>query len=140
MDDAVKGDRIPSTDNLALHCQPTSIEVDATGAPSGVTEEAFRVDDDGISANWVEFSGGFAQVCALFNTLRTVRKSHVVGMLAVNDVEQVGNQYEKALRAIHDPIDGPKPNPGHSLVTGVKPTDEQVLRALSLLVTVQNFI
>jgi hypothetical protein len=136
----VKGDRIPSTDNLALHCQPTSIEVDALGTPSGVTEDAFRVDEDGISANWVEFSGGIAQVCALFKTLRRVRKSHKVGTIAVADVEQVGRQYQKDLRAIHDPIEGPPPNPGHALVVGVQPTDQQVLRALSLLVTVQNFV
>src|ERR1700686_2615223 len=71
------------------------------GAPSGVTAEAFRVDDDGISTNWIEFSGGFPQVCALFKTLRTVRKTHMVGVLAVNDVENIGVQYKKCLHSIH---------------------------------------
>ncbi|WP_420969319.1 hypothetical protein [Bradyrhizobium sp. B120] len=140
MDNAVKGDAIPITDNLALHCQPTSIKVDATGAPSGVTADAFRVDADGISTNWIEFSGGFAQVCALFRTLRTVRKTHIVGVLAVNDVEHVGRQYKNDMKAIHDPIDDAPPNPGHALIVGAKPSDELLLRALALLVSVRNFV
>ncbi|WP_441231447.1 hypothetical protein AB7828_24890 [Tardiphaga sp. 215_C5_N2_1] len=136
----MKGDRIPKTDNLALHCQPTSMEIDETGVVTGVSVEAFRVDDDGISTNWLEFDGGNLEaVCGLFKSLRTVRKSHRVGLIAVNDVEEVGVAHNKDVHAIHDPIDTEPLNPGHALIVGVGPLDQRILRALSLMVEVRTF-
>lgn len=128
----MKGDRIPVTDHLALHCQPTSIEVGADGKPSGIGTDALRVDADGVSTNWIEYYGGtFGTVCALFKTLRTVRKSHMVGVVPVKEVERIG------AHAIHDPLEGPPPNPAHALIVGAN--DDKVLRALAVLFEVRQF-
>lgn len=130
----MKGDRIPSSDHLALHCQPTSIEVDANGLPSGIGTDALRVDTDGISTNWIEYCGGtFETVCALFGSFRTVRKSHMVGVVAVGEVERVG------AHAVHDPIEGPPANPGHALIVGVEPNDHKMLRAIAVLFELRQF-
>jgi hypothetical protein len=133
---AVKGDPIPSLHHLALHCQPTSIEVDKEGQPTGIGTDALRVDDDGISTNWIEYCGGtFETVCALLKTLRTVRRTHRVGVLQVKEVEGVGTAH-----AVHDPVEGSRPNPGHALIVGVKPDDVKTLRAIAVLFELRQFV
>lgn len=136
----MRGDPVPPTDNLALHCQPNSgIEVNPEGQPVGVTREAFRVDDDGISTNWIEYDNGdFSSVCLILASIRTVRKSHRVGLLTVADTIAVGQATNKAITVEHDPIDVP-PNPGHALIKGVAPTDEPVLDELALYVVIREF-
>jgi hypothetical protein len=92
------------------------------------------VDDDGISTNWIEYCGGtFETVCGLLKTIRKVRKNHMVGVVAVKEVESVG------AHAVHDPIDGSPPNPGHALIVGAKPDDDKMLRAIAILFELRQF-
>jgi hypothetical protein len=117
----LKGDPIPATDHLALHCQPnTGMEFDASGAPIGITREGFRVDEDGISTNWIEFDGGdFAAACLMVASARTARKIHRVGVFNVGAAQDVGRSVGEEITATHDPIEPPEPpNPGHALLSG----------------------
>ena len=138
----MKGDPIPPEDHLALHCQPlTGMEFDASGAPVGINRDAFRVDDDGISTNWIEFDGGtFATTCLLLASVRVARNGHRVGVMNVGAALEIGSDGGKVMAAIHDPIEPPeKPNPGHALLTGVAAGDVEVLDQLALLVDLEPF-
>jgi hypothetical protein len=81
LDHRLKGELIPPDDHLAIHCQPRHLlEVDEAGEPRGVNPGVFRVDDDGISTNWIEFQGDdfdaqFAEACLFLTSDRTVRVS-----------------------------------------------------------------
>ena len=142
----MKGDVIPSADHLALHCQPSAfLERDASGNPTGLNTDAFRVDEDGISTNWLEYEGGdyqacFLKTCELLKRVRTVKKkSHRIGIMCVGQIEATGQAVGKAVQAVHDPLDAPPPNPGHALVVGIQPDDRELLQALTLLVELRNF-
>jgi len=114
--------------------------VDQEGHRGGLKADAFRVDDDGISSNWVEFdNGSIAQILMCLATLRHVRRTHCCGLLNVGQVEDIGEAFAKAVSAIHEPVEEPIPNPGHALVKGVAPTDNALLEALTLIVTFREF-
>lgn len=137
----MKGDPIPSAHHLGLHCQPsTGMEFDSAGAASGITREAFRIDEDGISSNWQEFDNGdFESMCSLLAKVRTVRKSHRVGLYKVGSAEAVGVANDRELAAVHDPIDEEPKNPGHALLTGAQAQDENLLDQLAILVELHPF-
>jgi hypothetical protein len=140
----LKGEAIPPEHHLALHCQPAHLlERDENGQPSGVSWEVFRVDEDGISTNWIEFQGqkfdtGFAEACLLLTSTRTVRRSHMVGVLRVVDVLAAGKVGGKTANAIHDPREIPF-NPGHALITGIAADDRAVLDGLSAVTVLHPF-
>jgi hypothetical protein len=141
----LKGDPVPPDDHLAIHCQPSHlIEIDEAGEPSGVSPDVFRVDEEGISSNWIEFEKGdgfdaqFSKACLLLTFGRTVRASHRMGVLVVAQVTAVGTAANKAVAAIHDPLEEPL-NPGHALITGLAPDDAAALHALSVLVELRQF-
>lgn len=137
----MRGDLIPPADHLALHCQPgTGMEFDDSGAPIGITREAFRVDDDGISTNWIECDGGdFAAVCLLMASARRVRRRHQVGIFRVGGALQIATSISKKIEAIHDPIEppDPRPNPGHALLRG--DLDPDLLDLLATIVELRPF-
>jgi hypothetical protein len=98
----LKGDAVPPDDHLAIHCQPSHlIERDEAGEPSGVSPDVFRVDEEGISSNWIEFEKGdgfdaqFSKACLLLTLGRTVRASHRMGVLVVAEVTAVGTAANK---------------------------------------------
>lgn len=126
---------------MALHCQKPGMEFDASGDPASINRDAFRVDDDGISINWIEFDGGdLAATCLLLATVRKVRKNHRVAVINVGSAEKLGNEANKTIAAIHDPIEQPeKPNPGHALLTGVGDNDNDLLDALTVLADINPF-
>jgi hypothetical protein len=132
--------RISSANHLALHCQPkVFLELDEAGKPTGINTSAFRVDENGISTNWIEWnSGDFAGACSLMSTVRTIRKSHMIGVMNVGDIEQLGASFDRSLQAHHDPITGPPPNPGHALVIGAAVADAELLQALTLIVELRS--
>jgi hypothetical protein len=141
----LKGDPVPPEDHLAIHCQPSYlIERDEAGEPRGVSPDVFRVDEEGISSNWVEFEKGdgfdaqFSRACLLLALGRTVRASHRIGVLVVAEVMAVGAAANKAVAAIHDPLEEPL-NPGHALITGLRPNDKAMLHDLSVLVELRPF-
>jgi hypothetical protein len=117
------------------------MEVDGSGIPVGITRDAFRVDDDGISTNWIEFNGGdLAAACLLLASVRVARKNHRVGVMNVGAALDLGKANRKVIKAIHDPIEPPDvPNPGHALLTGVAAGDSELLDQLALLVELESF-
>lgn len=146
MDRRLKGDAIPSDDHLAIHCQPSHfLETDAAGEAVSVSSAIFRVDDDGISTNWIEFAGTdfdgqFAGACLLLTSNRTVRAKHRVGVLVVSDILETGTTAGTTLSAIHDPLEPPIAcNPGHALIVGVAADDEELLHDLSVITQLRPF-
>jgi hypothetical protein len=141
----LKGDPIPPDDHLALHCQPAHLlEVDEAGEPKGVSPDVFRVDDDGISTNWIEYRAAepvvqFAEACLLLMSARTIREKHRVGILVVRDVHAAGEGAGKSVRVIHDPIDLPSLNPAHALIIGIASTDKVLLQELATVVELRRF-
>jgi hypothetical protein len=94
----LRGDRIPPSDHLALHCQQSGMEIDAGGVPVGITREALRVDEDGISTNWIEYDAGdFSTSCLILATVRRVRKNHRVGVIKVGEAIDLGHAQKKSL-------------------------------------------
>ncbi len=143
MDAGLKGEEIPTTDHVALHCQAFDLEIGDDGNPSGLKIDAFRVDDDGISVNWLEYEPGsfddcFERTCRLLATLRTTRASHRCGILKVGEIKQTAAARSKAVKVVHDPLVEPQPNPAHSLIIGCAPSDE-VLQDFALLVDLRPF-
>jgi hypothetical protein len=114
----------------------------ATGA--GSKPDALRVDQDGISSNWLEHeTGSFAErlekVSKILATLRHVRAKHACGVLNVGNIQEAGAATGTDIVVVHDPIDTPKPNPGHALIQGIAPVDNALLQALTLLVELHPF-
>jgi hypothetical protein len=74
VDACLKGEEIPTTDHVALHCRQRDLEVGDDGEPSGLRIDAFRVDDDGISVNWLEYKPGSFEGCfeRVWNQNRTL--------------------------------------------------------------------
>jgi len=143
VDECVKGDEIPYTDHVALHCQTSHLEVGPDGKWSGLSVDAFRVDDNGISVNWVEYQPGlfeacFERTCCLFARLRTVRPKHACGIFKVGDIIQTAAASGRVVAVVHEPIKEPEPNPAHSLITGCTRGDE-LLNQFTLLVDLQPF-
>jgi hypothetical protein len=141
----LKGDPVPPEDHLAIHCQPSHlIERDEAGEPRGVSPDVFRVDEEGISSNWIEFEKGdgfeaqFSKACLLLTSGRTVRASHRAGVIVVAEIFAIGAAAKRELTAVHDPLEQP-PNPGHALITGLRPGDATLLHELSVLVELRQF-
>jgi hypothetical protein len=140
----LKGDHIPRSDHLALHCKGTNLEHDEDGIPVGVAVTAFRVDEDGISTNWLEFSGNepttqFRNTCEMIKAIRKVTGTHRIGIMNVGTVVDVGSGFQRTLQAVHDPVLVPKPNPGHALIVGARLNDSELLLALSLDIELRKF-
>jgi len=117
------------------------MEIDKFGNPVGITREAFRVHDDGISTNWIEFDGGdLAAACLLLASVRVVRQRHRVGVMNVGEAADLGKEVDKKIEAVHDPIEPPDlPNPGHALLKGIIVDDFEFLDQLALLVELKPF-
>jgi hypothetical protein len=140
----LKGDHIPRTDHVAIHCQPTDFEVSPSGQRGDLKPDAFRVDEDGISSNWLEFyNGSFAErleeAAKMLARMRCVRRTHRCGVMNVGHIEDTGVATEKTVTVIHDPIDKPRANPGHALIKGAMPDDSGLLQALTLVVSFHVF-
>jgi hypothetical protein len=140
----MKGDEIPATDHVALHCQPSDLEFDSLGAPKGLKIDAFRLDEDGISVNWIEYEPGpfdqcLARTCRLLASIRNVKGSHRCAVMNVGEIRQTGSIQQKTLNVVHDPIDGPPPIPAHSLICGVTAQDDALLHDLTLLADLRPF-
>jgi hypothetical protein len=141
----VKGDEIPRTDHVALHCPPSRLDVGPDGQPNGLGVEAFRVDDSGISVNWVEYEPGpfeecFEKTCCLLAATRGIGPSHRCAIFKVDEIIQTAEASRRAVAAVHDPVDppDPNPNPAHSLIKGCVPGDE-LLDQFRLLAEVREF-
>jgi hypothetical protein len=139
LDERLKGDRIPAVDHLALHCQPQrGMEISKEGQPVAITREAFRVDDDGISTNWVEYNGeDLASACLMIAQARKVRPNHRVATFNVGEAMETGKAHGKTVVAVHDPIDNV--NPGHALLTGVAATDTALLDEIAMSAQIAEF-
>ena len=114
------------------------------GKVTGVSPAVFRPDPDGISVNWLEyqatcFDDQFARMCRLFRGLRTVKPSHLVGLMQVAEIQATGTDAGRELHVEHDPIDEPPINPGHSLIKGATPDDVELLQELNLIVELREF-
>jgi hypothetical protein len=143
VDECVKGDEIPQTDHVALHCEPLAFEVKPDGTRGGLKIDAFRADEDGISVYWVEHEPGpfeecVERTCCLLASLRTVRRNHGFGILKVGEIIQTAAAGNRVVTVVHDPIDEPEPNPAHSLIKGCIPGDD-LLSDFRLLVDVRPF-
>jgi hypothetical protein len=142
----LKGDEIPAADHVALHCQPSDLEFDSLGAPNGLKIDAFRIDEDedGISVNWIEYERGpfdqcLARTCRLIASISDVKASHRCAVMNVGEIRQTGVIRQRELKVVHDPTDGPPPNPAHSLICGVTAQDDDLLHDLTLLADLRPF-
>lgn len=130
MDLCLTGQRLPSEHHVGLHCRPKVFAGrDADGNVADLNHDAFRVDPDGISVNWLEFEGThpdeqFAIMCDCMSGGRDVKKSDYVALLLVADIEATESMAGVHPYVVHDPINGPRPNLGHSLIKSVDPDDE----------------
>ncbi len=142
---SLKGERIPSQHHVGRHCTPSRLLIhEETGQITGIDPSAFRADSDGISVNWLEYHedaelGSFADMCGLIKAARKVKQTDRVAVMAVSEIEATPGVNGGSLHVEHDPLDGQRPNPGHSLIKGVGPDDTDVLHELSVLVDVRAF-
>lgn len=108
----------------------------------GPTPAAFALRDDdngGMSVTWVEAFGSFSAksrglaAAAHRETLREKKlpKEAIFAWAKVADIKAAGNQYSKALRVVHDPVDG---NPGHSEIRHFTDDDLELLDYFSSFV------
>jgi hypothetical protein len=141
----VKGDKIPLTDHIALHCPPLAFEVNPDQSYGGLKIDAFSVDDDGISVDWVEHEQGpfeecFEKTCCRIASPRSVRRSHRCAILNVGEIIQTVAASGRDVAVVHDPVEppNPNPNPAHSLIKGCVP-DDDLLSKFRLLADVREF-
>jgi hypothetical protein len=57
----------------------------------------------------------------------------------IGEIRQTGAVQRREIRAVHDPIDEPPPNPAHSLIRGVTAQDGDLLHDLALLADLRPF-
>ncbi len=143
MDACLKGEEIPTTDHVALHCRQRDLEVGDDGEPSGLRIDAFRVDDDGISVNWLEykpgsFEGCFERVCMILASTLNLRPKDKCGVMKVEEIRQTATIRGKVVNIVHDPVEEPEPNPAHSLIVGCVP-DDALLQDFTLLVDLRPY-
>jgi hypothetical protein len=143
--ECVKGDKIPSSDHVALHCPPLAFEVNPDQTYGGLKIDAFRVDDDGVSVDWVEHERGsfgecFEKTCCRIASLRSVRASHRCAIFNVGEIIQTAASSDRDVTVVHDPVEppNPNPNPAHSLIKGCVP-DDDLLSQFRLLANVWEF-
>lgn len=141
----MKGDKIPLTDHVALHCRRLDFEIQPDETYGGLKIDAFRVYDDGISGNWVEYDPGpfeecFEKTCCLFATLRGVGPSHRCAIFKVDEIIQTAEVHGRKIAVVHDPVEPPDPNPNlaHSLIKGCVSGDD-LLNQIRLLAEVRHF-
>jgi hypothetical protein len=143
VDECLKGDEIPTTDHVALHCPRIALEWGEDGNPCGLKIDAFRVDDDGISVNWLEYERSsfdecFERTCRLFASALFLRDSHRCAIMKVDEIKQTAAARNKSVKIVHDPVDEPQPNPAHALIIGCAPNDT-LLQEFTLLVDLRRF-
>jgi hypothetical protein len=103
----------------------------------------FRVDDDGISVNWLEhepgsFEGCFERTCMILASTLSLRPRDRCGVMKVGEIKQTATIRRKTVNVVHDPVEGPEPNPAHSLITGCVSSDA-LLQDFTLLVDLQRY-
>jgi hypothetical protein len=136
MDDHVKGDQIPDSDDVARHCRRTDWYRGDNDEIS-VLGDAFVPDSEGVSVTWVQFFDvpKAEQLVAAFSIIRgtrRVRSSHRLAVINVGTVVSCGRRHGIDLNVEHDPIDDPPPNLAHCLIKGI-PADAHALRELLAL-------
>ncbi len=141
----LKGDRVPDQHHVVMHISPSHAwEVLPDGTKGGVSYEAIRVDDDGISCNWLEFFKGseeeqYQQTCLALSRCRTVRRTHLTGKIRVRKIIEAGELNKKQLSVEHDPIEHPEPNPAHSLTKGACRDDVEIRQAIAVQLAVEKY-
>jgi hypothetical protein len=138
----VRGDPVPPEDHIARYCKPTLILWDGETL-IGIDKDAFKprpsVDDDGISANWLERFGHnevAVNIQALIERLKSigfsVRKSGRFAVAQPNAILEAGNAENASLAVIEAPL---PQDDTHVLITGIDPEADLVQEALARIVT-----
>lgn len=109
---------VPPGDGVISLC-PLGKQVVMQGACVGITADALRVDDDGISVTWVEyFDEPPPALHSAAAELKKSRKPTPTGVLAranVGRILEVAQKLNKLFEVTHTPVDD---NDAHSSITG----------------------
>lgn len=141
----MKGDRIPIADHVGLHCRRIDLEVQPDETYGGLKIDAFRVDNDGISVNWIEHEPGpfeecFEKTCCLFANTRSIGPTHRCAIFKVDEIIRTAEASGRTVAVVHDPVDppDPNPNPAHSLIKGCV-CEDNLLDHFRLLAELREF-
>jgi hypothetical protein len=125
----MRGDPIPDTDHIARHCRYHDLVYDA-GQLIGINELAFLPrpgEDDGLSANWLEFFSRplrlpYHIACARSITKLRARDSNRIAVLAVRTLK-ISAAPDAILTIVEDPDEDlpPSANAAHAII---RPADE----------------
>ena len=121
---------MPPKDTVISLC-PAKDQFAPSGVCTGITAEALRINDDGVSVTWVEyFSEPPAALEQAALELKKTRKPSATGVLAcasVGRLLEVTAKLKLAASVQHTPING---NDAHSSILGC-PNTLQVRMALA---------
>jgi len=140
----LKGDSLPATDTLGKHCQPKELEQgedeNGTVISIGVLGSAFIPDEDGLSMGWLEYYKGdrdsqLSQLIECLSAQRTVRKSHKLALIKIQNLIATGIRNHKNIEVKHDPLTGYE---SHSLITGYDSNDSELMEMIALEISSLN--
>lgn len=113
---------VPPGDSVISLC-PLGKQVVRQGACVGITADALRVDDDGISVTWVEyFDEPPPALQSAASEMKKSRKPTPTGVLAranVGRILEVAMKLKNTFEVVHTPVDE---NDAHSSITGCPET------------------
>lgn len=109
---------VPAEDQVVLLC-PSKVQQVVNGVCLGITPDAFRVDDDGISVTWVEYfqppPPALEQAAGALKKAREPSASGVLAHANVGRILEVAGKLKLLVGVIHTPIED---NEGHASITG----------------------
>jgi len=127
------------SDIVGKHCQPSvlmqEVQADDSIIITGVRGSAFVPDDDGLSVAWVEhphhLADGVTPTQALISCMksqRTVKKSHRLALIKVQNIQDCGTKFGKSISVIRDPLPS---YDCHSLIVGIDPNTADLLELIA---------
>lgn len=109
---------VPATDSVISLC-PLGKQVIKNGTCVGITPDALRVDEDGISVTWVEYfeepPPALHSAAAELKKSRKPSKTGVLARAQVSRIMEIAGKLKRTFAVTHTPVDN---NDAHSSITG----------------------
>jgi hypothetical protein len=109
---------VPACDSVILLC-PLGKQVIRMGVCIGITPDAIRIDEDGISVTWVEYFDepppSLQSAAAELKRSRMPSKTGIIARAQVNRVLEVAQKLKQTIAVSHTPVDC---NDAHASITG----------------------
>ncbi len=139
----MKGDDLPENDNIVRYVKPSMIQEDGTADGSDFRLRPGRLDEHGLSVNWLEVFGSkkhyqlneVRRLCSQRLSLKATGKFAEMNVGAI--ISKVSEELN-TIRIVHDPLDAKQDfeaDSSHSQISNLPPGEsEQAILVGDLIV------